>query len=89
MRSSWDRCRQERPDIASGPAVFALANAFEPVQDGRVYIEKITGRFCFSSRARPAEYKAGLDHAIAKSWLWLHESGTYVRLTETGAALLA
>jgi len=23
-----------------------------------------------------AAYKAGLDLAIAKGWLWLHESGT-------------
>ena len=26
-----------------------------------------------------AEYKAGLNLAIARGWLWLHESGTYVR----------
>jgi hypothetical protein len=41
------------------------------------------------TQGAPAEYKAGLDLAIAKGWLWLHESGTYVRLTEAGAALLA
>jgi len=33
-------------------------------------------------RATPSEYKAGLDLATAKGWLWLHESGTYVKLTE-------
>jgi hypothetical protein len=27
--------------------------------------------------------------AIAKGWLWLHESGTYVKFTEAGAALFA
>jgi hypothetical protein len=33
---------------------------------------------------------AGLVYAIAKGWLLeLHESGTYVRFTEAGAALFA
>jgi hypothetical protein len=43
----------------------------------------------FQLKGTPAEYKAGLDLAIAKGWLRLHESGTCVRLTEAGAALLA
>jgi hypothetical protein len=34
----------------------------------------------------PAEYKAGLERAIANSWLWLHGSGTYVRFAQAGAA---
>jgi hypothetical protein len=35
------------------------------------------------------EFRAGLDRAIAKGWLVRHESGTYVRFTESGAALFA
>jgi hypothetical protein len=66
-----------------------LANAFEPVQDGRIYIEKINGLFLFQLSGTPAGYKAGLERAIAKGWLWLHESGTFVKLTEAGAALFA
>ena len=31
-------------------------------------------------KASPDEYKADLDLAIARHWLELHESGTYVRL---------
>jgi hypothetical protein len=31
--------------------------------------------------------RPGLDLAIAKGWLIMHESGTFVRLTEAGAAL--
>jgi hypothetical protein len=76
------------PDAAARK-LMDLANAFEPVQDVRVYIEKINGPFIYELRGTPAEYKAGLDRAIAKGWLWLHESGTYVRLPEAGAALLA
>jgi hypothetical protein len=37
----------------------------------------------------PAAHKAGLDCAIAKGWLALHESGTYVKFTEAGVALFA
>jgi hypothetical protein len=29
-----------------------LANAFEPIQDGRIYIEKINGPFLFELRRR-------------------------------------
>jgi hypothetical protein len=32
---------------------------------------------------------AGLDLAIARGWLWLHESGTYVKFTPAGAELFA
>jgi hypothetical protein len=42
------------------------------VQDGRIYIEKINGPFLFELKGTPAEYKAGLDCAIAKGWLELH-----------------
>jgi hypothetical protein len=52
---------------------------------GRIYIEKINGPFLFVEKATPAEYKAGLDLAIARGWLELHESGTFVRFTQAGA----
>ena len=44
---------------------------------------------CCSSKATPAEYKAGLDLAVARGWLVLHENGTYVRFTQAGAELFA
>jgi hypothetical protein len=74
------------PDAAAHK-LMELAKAFEPVQDGRIYIENINGPFLFQLKGTPAEYKAGLDRAIANGWLWLHESGTFVKLTEAGAAL--
>jgi hypothetical protein len=76
------------PDVAARKIV-ELANAFEPLQDGRIYIEKINGPFLFELKGSPAEYKAGLDRAIERGWLVLHESGTYVKFTEAGAALFA
>jgi hypothetical protein len=59
------------------------------VQDGRIYIEKINGPFLYQLTGTPAEYKAGLDLAIANGWLVLHESGTFVKFTEAGVALFA
>ena len=44
-------------------------NAFEPVQDGRIYIEVINGKMLFGDKATPAEYWAGLQLAIARGWL--------------------
>jgi hypothetical protein len=35
----------------------------------------------------PAEYKAGLERVLARGWLVLHVSGTYVELTQAGAGL--
>jgi hypothetical protein len=66
-----------------------IANATEAVQDGRIHIEKINGPFLSKEGGSPAEYKAGLDLAIAKGWLWRHESGTFVRFTQAGAELFA
>ena len=65
------------------------AQAFEPIQDGRIYIEKINGPFLFADKGTPAEYRAGLDYAVESGWLTLHESGTFVAFTSAGAELLA
>ncbi|MFG3598270.1 hypothetical protein [Bradyrhizobium sp. RDI18] len=51
------------------------AQAFEPIQDGRIYIEKINGPFLFGDKGTAAEYRAGLDYAVERGWLTLHESG--------------
>ena len=59
------------------------------MQDGRIHIEKINAPFLYKERGSPAEYKAGLDLAIARGWLVLHESGTFVRFTQAGAELFA
>jgi hypothetical protein len=74
---------------AAAHRLMEHARAFEPVQDGRIYIEKINGPFLFKDRATPAQYKAGLRFAIERGWLLLHESGTFVRLTHAGADLFA
>jgi hypothetical protein len=65
------------------------AHAFEPIQGGRIHIEKINGPFLFGDKGTPAEYSAGLDRAVARGWLELHESGTYVKFTAAGPDLFA
>ena len=76
------------PEVAARK-IIEIANDFEAAQDGRIHIEKINGPFLYQLKGTPAEYKAGLDRAISNGWLWLHESGTYVKFTESGAMLFA
>jgi len=61
--------------------ILEIANSVEAVQDGRIHIEKINAPFLYREGGTPAEYKAGLDLAIERSWLVLHGSGTYVKFT--------
>jgi hypothetical protein len=76
------------PEVAARKLI-EIANSVEAVQDGRIYIELINGPFLFGLKATPDEFLAGLDLAIARGWLWLHESGTYVKFTAAGADLFA
>jgi hypothetical protein len=65
------------------------AQAFEPVHDGRIFTERINAPFLFGDKGTPAEYSAGLELAISRGWLVLHESGTHVKFTPAGAELFA
>jgi hypothetical protein len=76
------------PDAAARKLI-EIACSIEPVQDGRIHIEKINYPFLHDLRGSPAEYGAGIDRAIAKGWLSMHESGTFVRFTQSGADLFA
>jgi hypothetical protein len=75
------------PDAAARKLV-EIANATEAVQDGRIHIELINGAF-LNAGGTPAEYRAGIERAVTKGWLWRHESGAYVKFTLAGAELLA
>jgi hypothetical protein len=55
--------------------LMEVAHAVEPVQDGRIHIEKINYPFLFQDKAKPAEYGAGLKLAIERGWLLVHDSG--------------
>jgi hypothetical protein len=69
--------------------LIEIANSVEAAQDGRIFIELINGAFLYDHKGSPAEYKAGLEAAIRRGWLVLHESGTYVKFTPAGAELFA
>ena len=75
------------PDVAARKLV-EIANTIEVVQDGRIYIELVNQAF-LDAGGSPAEYRAGMDRAVAKGWLVRHESGTYVKFTPAGADLFA
>jgi hypothetical protein len=87
MKFATDRPYSD-PEKAARKLV-EIANSVEAVQDGRIYVELINGPFLFGLKATPDEFLAGLDLAIVRGWLWLHESGTYVKFTEAGAELFA
>jgi hypothetical protein len=75
------------PDAAARKLV-QFANAIEPAREGRIYIELVNGAF-LKAGGTPDQYRAGIERAIASGWLWLHESGTYVKFTPAGAELFA
>jgi hypothetical protein len=65
------------------------SNQFFSFGNRRIYIEEINWPFLSEHGGSPAEYRAGLELTIERGWLWLHESGTYVKLTPAGAELFA
>jgi hypothetical protein len=74
---------------AAARKILEIANATPAPQEGRIHIEKINGPMLYEHKASPAEYGAGLKLAIERGWLWLHESGTYVKFTQVGAEMFA
>ncbi|MCC8976497.1 hypothetical protein [Bradyrhizobium brasilense] len=87
MKMKEDR-RWAEPETAAR-RIMEHARAFEPVQDGRIYIEKINYPMIYQDKATPAEYWAGLEYAKDQGWLEYHESGTFVRMTQAGKDLFA
>ena len=75
------------PDLAVRKLV-EIANGVEAVQDGRIYIERVNAPF-LAAGGSGDDLRAGIERAIAMGWLWRHESGTYVKVTDDGAALFA
>ena len=87
MKFATDR-PYTNPETAARKLI-EIANSVEAVQDGRIHIELINWPFLSEHKGTPTEYKAGLDLAIDRGWLWLHESGTYVKFTQAGADMFA
>jgi hypothetical protein len=64
------------------------ANGVEAVQDGRFYIERVNEPF-LAAGGSGEQFRAGIERAIALGWLLRPESGTYVKFTDSSAALFA
>jgi hypothetical protein len=74
-------------DVAARKLV-EIANDVEAVQDGRIFIKRVNTPF-LAAGGNGDDFRAGIERAIALGWLWQHESGTYVKFTDSGAALFA
>jgi hypothetical protein len=75
------------PDAAARKIV-EIANGVEAVQEGRIYIERVNEPF-LAAGGNGDQFRAGIERAIALGWIWQHESGTYLKFTDSGAALFA
>ena len=75
------------PD-AAGRKLLEIANAIEPAQDGRIYIELINAAF-LKAGGTAEQFRDGIRRVVDKGWMVRHESGTYVKFTPSGAELFA
>ena len=75
------------PDAAARK-LLEIANAIEPGQDGRIYIELVNAAF-LKAGGTAEQFRAGIQRAVDKGWMVRHESGTYVKFTPAGAELFA
>ena len=75
------------PDAAARKLI-EIANGVEAVQDGRIFIERVNGPF-LAAGGSGEQFRAGIERAIALGWIWRHESGTYVKFTDSGSAMFA
>ncbi|UPK39078.1 hypothetical protein IVB18_18685 [Bradyrhizobium sp. 186] len=73
------------PETAASKLVELTATT-DPVQNGRIHIEKINAPFMYQHGGSGPEFGAGIKMAVERGWLELHESGTYVRLIKKEAA---
>jgi len=71
---------------AAARKLMEMTRSVETIQDGRIYIAEVKEPFLSEHEGAPAEYDAGLKLAIERGWLHLHESGTFIRLTNAGAS---
>jgi hypothetical protein len=60
--SVWE-CSYSSEEESCPTPPGACTHAFEPIQDGRIYIEKLNGPFLYIDRGSLAEYSAGLKFA--------------------------
>jgi hypothetical protein len=67
---------------AAARRLMQHARAFEPVQDGRINVEKLNRLFLFEDKGTPAEY----SHARRLRWAGLNPTERQVRSLHAKAA---
>jgi hypothetical protein len=88
MKYAEDRPRYDDPEVAARRLV-EIAHGVEKAPEGRILIGKVKHPFLFQDNGTATECIAGFRRAIERGRLWMHESGTYVKITRTGAELFA
>ena len=78
-------CRPISSAGASTNPVWIMFALFAFVQDGRIFIERVNEPF-LAAGGSGDQFRAGIARAIVLGWLWRHESGTYMKFTDSGAA---
>lgn len=76
------------PEVAAR-MIMDIANSLGDVWDGRLFTEKLNWPMLHDFGASPAEWRAGINRAVANGWLLMHESSTYYRFTQAGKDLFA
>ena len=71
--------------------LLEITSTVEPIQDGRIRLEKINSPFLFDHGGKPAEYTAGGRRlAIARGLpVWMHEKQDLCEPTQAGAEMFA
>jgi hypothetical protein len=86
------KMKEERPYSDPEKAahkILEIANGLDPYMDGRLLTEKLNWAMLTEFKASPAEWKAGIDYAVAQGWLWAHESGTITSSPKSGTTYSA
>ena len=89
MKHTEERPYADRETAAR--ELVEIAAATSAAQDGRIYIERVNAQFVAllkGSRGHP-EFGDALRCAIERGRLWMHESGTNLKLMPPGQVLLA
>jgi hypothetical protein len=76
------------PELAAR-RLIQHARALGPIQECRIHIEKLNAPSLYVDKGTPTEYLTGLNVAIERGWVKMHESGTLVRFEQAGSDLFA
>ncbi len=71
------------PDAAARK-LLEIANATEPAQDGRIYIELVNAAF-LKAGGMAEQFRAGIQRAVDEGWMVRHEIGNLCEVHGCGS----